>query len=68
MQDETFRSMIHGLERLGVSRNQIAQNCAVSRQTVWRLAEGRILIPTLPTARRIEDFYRHVSPVKQKRV
>lgn len=66
MMDDHFKSMILALEQNGLSRAEIAQQCRISTVTVWRLAAGIITAPTLKTARRVEEFHRSISPVKQK--
>jgi hypothetical protein len=68
MHDDHFAAMIRGLERGGVSRNQIAQNCRISAVTLWRMAEIRDWKPGPVTLWRLEQLHRQSQPEQNQRL
>ena len=54
--DTTFKAMIAGLEQRGLSRSQIAARSGLSRQTIFRFAEGMARAPTLESYQRLAEL------------
>nr|WP_280173970.1 helix-turn-helix transcriptional regulator [Rhizobium sullae] len=52
--------MIAGLESAGMSHAEIARQAGVSRQTIWRLANGEGRAPLWRTIARIEAVHRKI--------
>lgn len=51
-----YKSMIAGIEALGVSRTEIARGAGVGRSTIGRLAIGDARMPSFETISRIKAF------------
>lgn len=73
---EDFASIIAGIEATGLSRTEIALAAGLSRQTVWRIAEGFAVEPSFRVISSIERVYAErvpttlhpVTPLLQKMV
>ena len=48
--------MIEGLRSHGMSFSEIAQRSGLSRQTIWRFANGEARAPTLESYHRVEQL------------
>lgn len=69
MRDEDrFDALIAGLEQSGYTRTDIATATGLSRQTIWRFANGMARDPKHDTAVRIKNFaeVHSVTPMLQK--
>ena len=54
--DAIFQAMIESLELSGKSRAEITSRSGLSRQSVWRYAEGLAQAPTLDSYRKLEKL------------
>ncbi|MDW5313351.1 helix-turn-helix transcriptional regulator [Rhizobium sp. PL01] len=49
--------MIHDLRQSGLSANEIAERCHLSRTTLWRLAQGEARDPAYDSVRKVEQLH-----------
>lgn len=68
MSDIDLAAIIAGLEATGLSRTEIANQARLSRNTVWRMAQGEVREPTYSSVMRIKGLAdrRAVRHLEQK--
>jgi len=69
MSEVDLAAIIAGLEATGMSRTEIATEAKLSRNTVWRMAQGEVRDPNYSTVMRIKNLSdrRTVRHAEQKR-
>ncbi|MDW5315498.1 hypothetical protein [Rhizobium sp. PL01] len=53
--------MIHDLRKSGLSTNEIAEQCHLSRNTLWRLAQGEARDPAYASIVKIEKLHGKIA-------
>ena len=60
MQSEQFQALVAGLESMGMTRPQIADQAGLSINTIWRFGNGRVSEPTYRTVQALERLHERV--------
>jgi transcriptional regulator with XRE-family HTH domain len=56
MNRDAFAAMISGLEANGVTRPEIVRRTGLSKNTIWRLANGEAREPKYETVQKVLDL------------
>jgi transcriptional regulator with XRE-family HTH domain len=56
MNRDAFAAMISGIEANGVPRPEIARRTGLSKNTIWRLANGEAREPKYETVQKVLDL------------
>lgn len=68
MRADAFAAMISGLEAHGVSRPEIVRRTGLSKNTIWRLANGEAGQPKYDTIEKVQALAAKVIPVTERSV
>lgn len=63
MNSEAFAAMISGLEAQGVSRPEIVRRTGLSKNTIWRFANGTVRDPKHETVQKFLSLSAKVEKV-----
>ncbi|NRP22384.1 hypothetical protein LPJGGPFB_05643 [Ensifer adhaerens] len=58
---QLMESLVADLQKLGYSPRQIAKECGVSHNTVWRASVGQATAPLWSTFEKLRDFHDRVK-------